>query len=107
MEDLDARFRTLEAEAAIVRLKARYARFADDGYDAEGIAGLLIPDGVCDGGTSLRQSRTRGGHSGPLRSRVRLHPVVAPLRSADQAFLCSSSSLGHNGMRACRLVRSS
>ena len=39
----------LEAEAAIVRLKARYARFADDGYDAEGIASLFVPDGVRDG----------------------------------------------------------
>jgi len=40
----------LQAEADIVRLKARYARFADDGYDADGIAGLFVPDGVWDGG---------------------------------------------------------
>jgi hypothetical protein len=40
----------LAAEAAIVRLKARYARFADDGYDADGIASLFVPDGVWDGG---------------------------------------------------------
>ena len=40
----------MEAEAAIVRLKAEYARFADDGYDADGIAGLFVDDGVWDGG---------------------------------------------------------
>ncbi len=50
VDDLNARFRKLEAEAAIVRLKAQYARFADDGYDADGIAGLFTPDGVWDGG---------------------------------------------------------
>jgi hypothetical protein len=50
MENLEARFRVLEAEAAIVRLKARYARFADDGYDADGIASLFVVDGVWDGG---------------------------------------------------------
>ena len=50
VENLDSRLRALEAEAAIVRLKARYARFADDGYDAEGIAGLFVSDGVWDGG---------------------------------------------------------
>jgi hypothetical protein len=50
VDDLDARLGKLEAEAAIVRLKARYARFADAGYDADGIAGLFTPDGVWDGG---------------------------------------------------------
>ena len=50
MTDLDERLRRLEDEAAILRLKARYARFCDDGYDAEGIAGLFVPDGVWDGG---------------------------------------------------------
>jgi SnoaL-like domain len=49
MEDLESRFRKLEAESAIIRLKARYARFCDDGYDADGIAGLFVPDGVWDG----------------------------------------------------------
>ena len=49
-DDLAARLGRLEDEAAIVRLKARYARYCDDGYDAEGIAGLFVPDGVWDGG---------------------------------------------------------
>lgn len=48
--DLEARFARLEDEAAIIRLKARYARFCDDGYDPEGIAGLFVPNGVWDGG---------------------------------------------------------
>jgi hypothetical protein len=48
--DLEERIARLEDQAAIIRLKARYARFCDDGYDAEGIAGLFVPDGVWDGG---------------------------------------------------------
>jgi hypothetical protein len=50
VNDLEARLLRVEAEAAIVRLKARYSRFSDDGYDADGIAGLFVPDGVWDGG---------------------------------------------------------
>ena len=50
MADLEARIARIEDEAAIIRLKARYARFCDAGYDPEGIAGLFVPDGVWDGG---------------------------------------------------------
>ena len=50
MADLEARLSRLEDEAAIIRLKARYARACDNGYDPEALAGLFVPDGVWDGG---------------------------------------------------------
>ena len=49
-DDLRRRVQRLEDLEAIRRLKARYARYCDAGYDPEGIAGLFVEDGVWDGG---------------------------------------------------------
>ena len=50
MDEVAARLRRLEDEREIVRLKARYARACDAGYDADAIAGLFVAEGVWDGG---------------------------------------------------------
>ena len=50
MDDATASVQRLDDERAIVRLKARYARACDDGYDADRIAELFVPGGVWDGG---------------------------------------------------------
>jgi ketosteroid isomerase-like protein len=47
---LEARLRRLEDIEAIKQLKARYAAYCDDDYDAEGIAALFTEDGIWDGG---------------------------------------------------------
>jgi hypothetical protein len=47
---LTARLDDLEDIAAIKALKTRYARFADAGYDPDGLASLFVDDGVWDGG---------------------------------------------------------
>lgn len=50
MDEVVARLGRLEDEREIVRLKARYARACDAGYDADAIAGLFVTEGVWDGG---------------------------------------------------------
>ena len=50
MDDVTGRLQRLEDEAAIISLKARYARACDAGYDADAIAGLFVDGGVWDGG---------------------------------------------------------
>jgi hypothetical protein len=72
VSDLEARLARLEAEAAIIRLKAQYARHCDNGYDPDGIAGLFVPDGVWDGGELF--GRAEGVEA------IRAHFVHAPDR---------------------------
>jgi len=48
--DLETRIRRLEAIEAIRLLKARYARFCDDAYNAELIAPLFAEEAIWDGG---------------------------------------------------------
>ena len=50
MDELERRLGRVEDEAAIIGLKARYARACDDGYDAGTIAELFVDDGVWDEG---------------------------------------------------------
>jgi ketosteroid isomerase-like protein len=59
MDDVTGRFERLEDEAAIVRLKARYARACDAGYDAAAIAELFVADGVWDGGDLFGRAEGR------------------------------------------------
>ena len=75
----------MEAEAAIVRLKAEYARFADDGYDADGIAGLFVDDGVWDGGDlfgraegveSIRRHFAQASERIPWALHFVLNPII-------------------------------
>ncbi len=47
---MEERLARLEAIEEIKALKARYCAYADDNYDAEGLASLFVPDGVWDGG---------------------------------------------------------
>lgn len=56
LEDLARRLQVLEDTEAIKRLKARYCAYCDDHYDADGIAGLFIEDGVWDGGDEFGRS---------------------------------------------------
>jgi hypothetical protein len=48
---LEDRIRRLEDIEALKQLKARYAAYCDDDYNADGIAGLFTEDGIWDGGT--------------------------------------------------------
>ena len=47
---MEERLARLEAIEEIKALKARYCAYADDDYDAEGLASLFVPDGIWDGG---------------------------------------------------------
>jgi uncharacterized protein (TIGR02246 family) len=77
------RLARLEDLDAIRALKGRYARFADAGYDADGIASLFVPDGVWDGGSLF--GRAEGvdairAHFAGASARIpwALHYVIAP-----------------------------
>jgi uncharacterized protein (TIGR02246 family) len=59
VHDPTARLQRIEDELAIVRLKARYARACDDGYDPDRIAELFVPDGVWDGGELFGRAEGR------------------------------------------------
>jgi hypothetical protein len=50
LEALEKRIRVLEDIEAIKRLKAQYAYYCDDNYNADGIANLFVEDGIWDGG---------------------------------------------------------
>ena len=49
MHSVEERLQKLEDVESIRRLKMRYARFCDAGYEAAGIASLFTEDGVWDG----------------------------------------------------------
>jgi hypothetical protein len=70
--DQGRRLTRMEDIEAIRVLKGRYARFADAGYDAEGIASLFVPHGVWDGGRLF--GRAEGADA------IRAHFVDAPQR---------------------------
>lgn len=50
---LEQKVDQLLAIEAIKQLKYRYCRYCDTGYDADGVAGLFVEDGVWDGGEML------------------------------------------------------
>lgn len=50
LEALERRVRILEDIEAIKKLKAQYAYYCDDNYNADGIASLFVEDGIWDGG---------------------------------------------------------
>ena len=93
--DDERRLARLEDLDAIRSLKARYARFADAGYDAEGIASLFVADGVWDGGALF--GRAEGvdairAHFVGASARIpwALHYVIAPeIEVADDG--CSAT----------------
>ena len=49
MASVEERLARLEAVDEIMRLKARYCAYCDDGYDPDGIANLFTEDGIWDG----------------------------------------------------------
>jgi hypothetical protein len=68
---------------AIRALKVRYARYADDSYDADGLASLFTEDGVWDSGKLFGRAEGREGiraHFSNATSRVTwaLHYVLCP-----------------------------
>ena len=80
---LAARLTRLEDVEAIRALKMRYARYADAGYDADGIASLFMDDGVWDGGAVFGRAEgvdaIREFFAGaPGRIPWSLHYVLAP-----------------------------
>src|SRR5579864_2130844 len=93
MMSVEQRLARLEAIEEIKALKAHYCAYADDDYDAEGMAALFVPDGVWDGGQEFgryvgRQEfknfldRTRG------QIRFAAHLVLNPIieiQDADHA----------------------
>ena len=82
MTEID-RLTRLEDLEAIRELKMRYARFCDAGYDAAGIAGLFVPDGVWDGGELFGRREGRDAirrHFEHAAGRIpwSLHYILAP-----------------------------
>lgn len=90
MEPADAlaRLTRLEDLQQIRDLKMRYARYADDGYDADGLASLFAPDAVWDGGALF--GRAEGTEAlrahfatAPAVITWALHYILAPELSLD------------------------
>jgi len=79
---------------AIRALKVRYARYADAGYDADGLASLFTDDGVWDGGRLF--GRAEG------RDAIRAHFVSAPSRVtwALHYVLCPEITIAPDGNSA-------
>src|SRR4051812_7805972 len=79
---------------AIRALKVRYARYADAGYDADGLASLFTDDGVWDGGRLF--GRAEG------RDAIRAHFVSAPSRVtwALHYVLCPEITIAPDGTSA-------
>jgi hypothetical protein len=80
-EEIDAlqrRVALLEDKAEIIELKNRYARFCDDGWDADGIASLFVADAhwraLTDVGVVV------GDHHGPaaIRAHFLTRPALIP-----------------------------
>ena len=82
--DLAARLTRLEDLQQIRDLKMRYARYADAGYDAEGLASLFAPDAVWDGGALF--GRAEGTEA------LRAHFAGAPAASPGPCTTCSPPS---------------
>lgn len=80
---LEDRIGRMEDVWAIQQLKYKYARYCDDGYDAEGIASLFVEDGrwIVDGvgGTNEGREAIRA-HFQALPEAIpwALHHVIAP-----------------------------
>ena len=71
-EPLEQRIARIEDVEAIKRLKAKYAEYCDNGYNAEGMASLFTEDGVWDGNVF-------GTHQGreAIRKHIEsFHPVI-------------------------------
>ena len=87
MEELERRVKVLEDVEAIRALKARYCAFCDDGYDADGIAGLFTEDAVWDGGVRGRAEGREGIRAffqrAPLRLPFAIHMVMNPVIEVD------------------------
>jgi hypothetical protein len=80
---LAARLDDMEDVAAIKALKIRYARYCDDGYDADGIASLFVDDGIWDGGALFGRGEGVAGirqHFSGASSRIpwALHFTLSP-----------------------------
>jgi hypothetical protein len=84
MDDLARRIRVLEDIEAIKKLKARYCYFCDSNYDADGIAGCFVEDGVWDGGEFGRFEGRAAIHEffakiAPRMLCFAMHQVMNPL----------------------------
>jgi len=82
--DLAERIARLEAIEAIKQLKATYCSLCDDGYPADALAELFLPDGVWDGGPGLgliqgRKALADFFRSVPPRKPWAAHLVMNPL----------------------------
>jgi len=61
--NLEARIRRLEDIEALKQLKARYAAYCDDAYDADRLAPLFTEDAIWDGGTMGRYEGRKAIHA--------------------------------------------
>ena len=81
--DLELRIKRLEDIENIKKLKAIYCAYADDNYDADGIAGLFTEDGVWDGGIrgkyEGRESIRSFFMKGKDRVTFAVHNVINPV----------------------------
>ena len=91
MSTVEERLQRLEDQEAIRRLKMRYARFCDAGYDPDGIASLFTEDGVWDGTPQMgeashgREEIKRFFAAAPPIMSYARHYIVAPVIDVDTA----------------------
>ena len=82
---MEERLARVEAIEEIKALKVRCCAYADDNYDADGLASLFVPDGVWDGGEEFGRyvgceklkkflDRTRGDIG--FAARLVLNPII-------------------------------
>ena len=84
---LEARIRRLEDIEALKQLKARYAAYCDDAYDADRLAPLFTEDAVWDGGTMGRYEGREAIHaffsSADQLVPFAIHHVTNPILEID------------------------
>ena len=113
MASVEERLARLEAADEIMRMKARYCALADADYDAEGIAGLFVPDGYWDGGKEFGRHVGREAIKAFLdatRGQIRFaaHLVMNPIIDVQDAthaagkwrLFMPCSVAGESGMEA-------
>ena len=87
LNELARKIQLFEDLGAIKTLKYQYCAFCDDHYNAEGIAGLFVEDGIWDGGDFGRcegpEAISKFFQAAPRGLSLASHQVMNPILKVD------------------------